>query len=405
MAVAKETRFVIVMSSAMALSMLGLSIQPALLPVFFAEWSLSETEAGWLNGIFFAGYVAGVPVLMTITDHIDARRVYLVSSAVSFIALMAFALFAEGFWSGLLLRALGGLGFAGTYMPGLKTLTDRIDRRSSSRAVSFYTASFGLGTALSFLLAGELNAALDWRWASGLTAMGAAMAMILVFVAIPPRQPVRQANSLGLFDFRPVFRNKVAVSYIFSYALHSWELMVVSSWMVAFLTYSASLQAGGVSWNVTLIAALAALASMPASIVGNELAQKFGRRQTISTVMFLSAGLGCVIGFSAGLPFGLVIFLCLAYGALVAADSASVTAGTVISATPEHHGATMAMHSFIGFGGAFVGPMAFGLVLDLAGGRQSTNAWGTAFAVIALTTLLGPVLLKYYARDDDAPSD
>ena len=400
------TRLVFVMSLAMVFGLLGLAVLPALLPVFFAAWQLSESQAGWLNGIFFAGYVAGVPVLITITDRIDARRVFLASSALGFAALMAFALFAEGFWSALAFRALAGLGFAGAYMPGLKTLTDRLDRQDTSRAVAFYTASFGLGSALSFYLAGEINAALDWRWAFGLTACGSLVALVLVLAATAPQPPVRHAEASALFDFRPVFRNRPAVGYMLAYALHSWELMAASSWTVAFLTYSASLQpGGGAAWNITLVGALVALVSMPASVGGNELARRFGRRRTVAGLMVLSALLGSAVGFSAALPFGVVVAICLLYGATTAADSASVTAGTVISAAPEHHGATMAMHSFIGFGGAFLGPLAFGVVLDLAGGRQTTQGWGTAFAAIALTTLLGPLVLRYFARPSPDPAD
>jgi len=382
----------------MVFGLLGLAVQPALLPVFFTEWQLSELQAGGLNGIFFAGYVAGVPVLITITDRIDARRVFLASSFVGFCALMGYALFAEGFWSALAFRVLAGLAFAGTYMPGLKTLTDRLDHEDSSRAVAFYTASFGLGSALSFYLAGEINAVLDWRWAFGLTALGSLIALGLVSAATMPKKPERHAQASALFDFRPVLRNRPAIGFILAYALHNWELMALSSWTVAFLTFSASLQPdGAAAWNITLIGALAALVAMPASIGGNEIARHFGRRRSIAAFMVISAGIGAIIGFSAALPFGIVVALCLLYSAATAADSASVTAGAVMSARPEHYGATMAIHSFIGFGGAFLGPLMFGLVLDLAGGRQTVDAWGTAFAVIALTTLLGPLVLKVFA--------
>lgn len=394
------SKLVFVMSLAMVFGLLGLAVQPALLPVFFSEWQLSELQAGWLNGIFFAGYIAGVPVLITITDRLDARTVFLASSFIGFSALMGYALFAEGFWSALALRVLAGVGFAGTYMPGLKTLTDRIDRKDSSRAVAFYTASFGLGSALSFYLAGEINAALDWRWAFGLTAIGSLIAMALVFAAATAKKPKRHALAAALFDFRPVFRNRGAIGYILAYALHNWELMAVSAWTVAFLSFSASLQPDGASgWNITLIGAMAALVAMPASIGGNEVARRFGRRRTIAAFMVISAAIGAVIGFSAALPFGIVVTLCLIYSAATAADSASVTAGAVMSAAPEHYGATMAIHSFIGFGGAFLGPLMFGLVLDLTGGRQALTAWGTAFATIAILTLLGPLVLKVFSSN------
>ena len=39
----------------------------------------------------------------------------------------AFGLFADGFWSALALRGLAGLGWAGSYMTGLKLLADQVD--------------------------------------------------------------------------------------------------------------------------------------------------------------------------------------------------------------------------------------------------------------------------------------
>ena len=44
--------------------MLGVAAFPALLPTFIGEWQLTNTDAGWINGIYFAGYLAAVPVLV-----------------------------------------------------------------------------------------------------------------------------------------------------------------------------------------------------------------------------------------------------------------------------------------------------------------------------------------------------
>ncbi|MGY8959819.1 MAG: MFS transporter, partial [Alphaproteobacteria bacterium] len=49
----------------------------ALLPHFGESWALSKTELGWISGIFFAGYTIAVPVLVSLTDRIDARPIYM----------------------------------------------------------------------------------------------------------------------------------------------------------------------------------------------------------------------------------------------------------------------------------------------------------------------------------------
>ena len=51
------------------------------------------------------------------------------------------------------------------------------------------------------------------------------------------------------------------------------------------------------------------LIGVPASIVGNEGAMMWGRRRALTIYMIGSGMLGCVIGFTAGLNFYLVIAL------------------------------------------------------------------------------------------------
>ena len=66
----------------------------------------------------------------------------------------------------MLAQALLGAGLAGTYMPGLKELSDRTAGPRQSRAIAFYTSTFGIGSSLSLWMAGA--AALALRLARGL---------------------------------------------------------------------------------------------------------------------------------------------------------------------------------------------------------------------------------------------
>ena len=58
------------------------------------------------------------------------------------------------FWSAFIFRIVAGIALAGTYMPGLKLLSDHLSQmtggKDQSRAIAFYTSSFCIGTALSF---------------------------------------------------------------------------------------------------------------------------------------------------------------------------------------------------------------------------------------------------------------
>ncbi len=104
----------------------------------------------------FGGYVLVVPFLVTVTDHRDARDIVMIGFGLSFLGLAGMAPAGDGFWPALFWRSLAGAGPAGTYMPGLKVLTDRLDAKRHARAAAFYTASFSVGASTSYLASGLL---------------------------------------------------------------------------------------------------------------------------------------------------------------------------------------------------------------------------------------------------------
>jgi MFS family permease len=362
---------------------------------------LTNTEAGWINGAFSAGYGFTVPVLAGLTDRIDARRIYLLSAALGALAMLGFAVLAEGFWTAILFRVLIGVSFAGTYMPGLKLLGARLSGTGQSRAISFYSGSVAIGMAFSVLVAGLVPDYLDWRWASALTGLGPLVAVALVALVIDAapkgaaRPSIAAAAPVRLLDFRPAFRNRRALGYILGYAVHCWELLGFWGWVVAYLTFALMLRPDpDFPFSPQEIAAVVLLVGWPASVLGNEGALRWGRRRAISVYMLVSALVGLLLGFSAGLPFAIVALLAVIYGAATISDSSSLTVGLYEAARAGEQGRTMGAYSFLGFTMGFLAPLAFGGVLDLAGG--GATAWGLAFVALILVPLTGPLWLYLF---------
>lgn len=376
--------------------MTGFSTYPALLPQLQTEWRMSNTEAGFVSGLFFAGYMAAVPVLTALTDRIDARRIYLVSSLVTAVATVAFAWLANGVVTAGVFQLLVGVGIAGTYMPGLRALTDNTAGAAQSRAVSFYTAFFGIGVSLSLVLASEVARATDWRWAFAVSSVGPLVAAAMIVLGLPRRRPHGAAIDVRLLDFRPVLANRPARRYIYGYAVHCWELFGSRSWMVAFLTFAQSLVPAPIS--PAAIHAIANLASPFASISGNEASLRVGRGRVIALGMAASGALTCALGLIASLPWLIVCAAVTVHMVLVMSDSSTLTAGMVAESDPKLRGATMAVHSTLGFGTGFVAPLVFGATLDLAGGNQSGMAWGVAFVTLGIGGLLAPAMLGFSRR-------
>ena len=382
------------MCVAEALSMTGFACYTTLLPGLMKEWSLSNTEAGLIGGVFSIGYMVAVPVLASLTDRVDSRKIYAFACTLSACGAAGFALFAQGLATALFFQFVVGAGLGGTYMPGLKTLTDHLEGRAQARATAFYTASFGIGSSISILLSGKIAAAFGWPAAFAFAAGGPVIAAALVLLTMPGgRTRAAHAASPALLDFRPVLQKRSTRLYVLGYSLHNYELFGHRSWMVAFLVFCGSLQSegAGLPLAAATFAAIVNALGPVMSVCGNELALRAGRERMIFFFMGTSGLLACVLGFTAPLPWVFVILLmCVHYGCMLG-DSAALTSGVVATTPPEQRGATMAVYSLAGFTTAFLAPLVFGVVLDLAGGNRNVTAWGLAFASIGIFGALAPL--------------
>ena len=375
---------------AQVLAMTSFANFAALLPDFMVLWDLSNTEAGWIGGIYYAGYVLAVPVLVGMTDSVDAKRIYVFSIGVGVVASLGYAVLAEGFWSGMVFRFLSGIALAGTYMPGLQILNDRLSEDDRQRTLPWYLSAFSLGTAASFYMTGWFGARFEWPLVFLLAGIAQLACLLLVLTTVAPRKPnVLKTDDRHPLDFRPVFTNRAAVAYIWGYTGHTYELFAYRAWIVAFLAFAAAVSGTVVgSEAIATYAAVFSLVGMPASVFGAYLAMHGDRRRTVSVVMGVSVIMGCSLGFLGAAPFMLVVLIAGLYSGFIMGDSAALTGGTVAAARDGERGATLAMHSVWGFSGGFLGPLMVGLVLDLAGGRHSTVGWGLAFVTMAAGSLL-----------------
>src|SRR3954468_22947463 len=234
-------RLVALVCGAQVLVQIGAFFWPALLPQLLPLWGLTNTQAGWITAGFYAAYMLSVPVLVTLTDRVDAKLVYLFGVACTIVGHLAFGFYADGFWSAFWSRALTGLGWAGTYMTGVKLLADQVDAKMMSRAVTAHAASIGISGALSFSCAGLLAHNFGWRSAFISAGTCAVIAWVLIAVCVPNRhaKATKPRDGGTLFDFRPVLRNRSAMAYSIGYCIHTLEMNSLRGWGVAFLGYVA----------------------------------------------------------------------------------------------------------------------------------------------------------------------
>lgn len=363
----------------------------ALQPQLRETWTLSNTASGWISSAYYAGYMVAVPVLAGLTDRIDTRSVWLAATALSGAAAGLFALAAGGVWTAVLCQFLAGAGLAGTYMPGLKLIADRIEGVPHPRHVAFYTTSFTIGSSLSFYLIGALHAQLPWRAAIGAAVAGPAAAWLLVFSTLRPSAP--RASLEAAAHWRRVLRSAAAMRFVAGYAAHMWELFALRAWLVPFLTFCALRQADPPVLGAPTLAAIISLVGVPASLAGAELSARIDRLTVIRTAMLLSCVAAVACGAVAGLGWIPLLVVACVYSGLVSADSATLTSGIVAVSPPESRGTAMAVYSMVGFAAASAGAFAIGGLLDALGGESSRN-WIIAFAAIGASNLVGLAALR-----------
>ncbi|MFH1156719.1 MAG: MFS transporter [Pseudomonadota bacterium] len=389
-----------VLVSAMCLAqvagMLGVFAFPALLPNFLDIWGLSNSQAGWINGIYFAGYTVAVPLLTSLTDRMDARKIYVLSCGLGVMANLGFAFLSQGFWTALIFRAMSGLGLAGTFIPGLKAVIDRLEPRFLPRAVSFYTACFGLGMSASFYVAGKLFAGFGWKSVFAAAAAGSGFSLAASLAALVPRAAPGKPGTgiLAALDFRPVWQNRPARIYIMAYMCHMWEMFAARSWMVAFLSFALMVrdQAHGFMAPTTVMA-VAGIGGMMSSIGFGELALRLGRRRVVTGIMVVSCILAMTLGFLARIPYPALAGLCMVYTLFFQGDSAAIHAGVITAAPFERRGATMALQSLGGFMAASLGSVVTGMVLDITGNGLTPLSWGITFGTMGMVAALGSLLV------------
>ncbi len=383
--------------AAMCVGQVGNLLPHVVVPAIMAQhlmplWGLSAAQAGLMASAYAFGYMLAVPMLTALTDRTDARGILLAGSALSGLATAAVGLFADGLASAILLWGLAGIGFGGAYMPGLKALTDRLPAGDASRSVTLYTSSFSIGVGLSFLVSQLVADRFGWRAAFYVTAFGPLL-MISACLLLAPFRPQRSPGHP--LDFRPVLRNRTALGYVLGYGAHCFELYGLRTWLVTFWTFVAARDPEGAPLGPIAVSVIVTVLSLPASILGNEAALRFGRHRAITAVMIVSAAVAIAIGLGATLSPWIVLLLVLVYGVTVPADSGALTAGMSASAAPLQRGATMALHSTVGFALSALGAWSMGVALDAAGGPASASGWFAAFAVLAAGVLLGPLALGW----------
>ena len=315
-------RLVAVMLTAQMLTMVPFACWPVTLSQLSTVWSLNNSQAGVIGGAYFGGYIIAAPILVSLTDVMDARRIYLFAAALTMTAALGFFALVGGYYGAILVWAVAGAGLAGTYMPGLQILNSRLDASTRVRFAPWYTAGFSIGSGSSFIIAGLMAGHLPWQVVYGLAAIGPLAGGLLVLLMVSGKAPVKHAARRNPFDFRPVLRNRRALSYLFGYLGHTYELFAFRTWIFVFIIQAGTLSGFAISSTVgAVIAGTFAYTGVAASIIGAGYALRAGRDRALDIFMVSSVILGIGTGLMSGHYFVAFCIVAGAYGVSIMTDS------------------------------------------------------------------------------------
>jgi MFS family permease len=363
------------------------------------DWGLSSAQAGLVQSAWHVGYLLSLFAIGFLADRFGAKRTFLATSIAACASGLAFAVFADGFVSALLLHGLAGLCSGGSYTPGLTLIAERFPALRRGRVMGYYLAAASLGYALSLWLSSVLIVTAGWRMALLACALGPVAASLLAaWVLRSSRNVVHPArNASPSRALAEVWRNKPAMLAVWAYVFHSWELLGMWAWLPTYLgVVVAHGGAGGtgVAGLGIAFAALTYLLSMAGSIGGGVLSDRWGRTAVILLMSLSSLVCSFTFGWLIAAPVWIVVAVAIAYNLTAIGDS-SVYSTALTELVPGHClGAAWALRSVLGFGAGAISAWVFGLVLDLgqdAGAVRADAAWGWAWTALGIGAMLGPI--------------
>jgi MFS family permease len=405
-------RWLILFSLSEIGAMLVLMNYSALLPLLQKEWSLTNGQAGWIYSSYHIGYILAVVALTSLTDYIHPKYIYITTAFWGGISGILFSALATGFVSALVLRLLMGISFAGTYMPGLRMVSEKFPSHERGRAIGIYVGAFTLGGSLSLFLAGFLISYVSWRWAFFFTSLGPIAGGIIAVFQLRGISGGRSVEEKRV-PLKEVFRNRPVLMIIGGYIAHMWEMFGMRGWAVTFLTACFLTNQFELSRAVRLSAAIGGAATLMgaiSSVICGTLSDRLGRANTIITIMLGSCVVSFVIGWTREFPLWIIFILSLLHGSIVPAESSVLSTGITELAHPGVLGRTMALQSLMGFGAASLSPIVFGYILDLTNPSDALARygyvpnWGWAFVMLGIGGLVGPLVIwKVKGRMSHSP--
>ncbi|MFQ5711807.1 MAG: MFS transporter [Candidatus Geothermarchaeales archaeon] len=382
----------------------------AVLPIIYVDWDLTGSLAGVMLAAGEVGYLIGSMLMGYLTDRIGGFKTFTLGSIGAGLSGVAFALYAHNFASALILRLLVGLGLSGTYIPGMKIVSDIYSHEKMGKVIGVYTASFTAGVSSSYYITSVFASLYGWRggifWTSVWSLLAAAIA------CLSSRGYEARVVFKGWVGWGALMRNVLAKRSVWLISLgymgHVWELQGMRSWLGPYLNASIRTLGHSAGEAFTLgnqVSSAILIVGLVMPGIGGWLSDRVGRRRSIVFIATMSILFSLTFGWMIRSPLYLLVAIGLAYSLAIIADSAIYKAGLIEIVKEEFTGVALGFQSLLGFMGSTLSVAFFGAILDLTNNPSDVAGlgyfpiWGWSYTTLGLVSLISPLSALLLKRE------
>ncbi|HUT86309.1 MAG TPA: MFS transporter [Elusimicrobiales bacterium] len=227
-------------------------------PLIKKDLMLSDTQLGFLSSAFMIVYMLYSPIAGYFGDR-HKRPPWIAVSTILWSIATFFSGIIKSFHQLLFVRSMVGIGEGGymTMAPGY--ISEQFPKQKRARILSYFSIAIPIGSALGYLLGGQLGEIFGWRKTFFIVAIPGIILGLLVFKLKDPNREfaVLKKSPPKFKNYFPLLTNKVFIFTSLSQAMATFTLGGLAAWMPTYfhryLDFSVA-RAGTVFGAITLFA-------------------------------------------------------------------------------------------------------------------------------------------------------
>lgn len=252
------------------------SVLFAVQPLVQAEFRLTNAQLGYLTSAFLLFYMVAAPFTGPLADRYS-RKVIIAIGAFFWSGLTLLTAVTHSYQALLVRHTLMGIGEASFVTIAPTFVADLFPEEKRGRILGVFYLAIPVGTALGYVLGGNLGARFGWRFPFYVAAIpGFVLALMMLSIPEPPRgqfDSVKETSERG--TIKGLTRNPAFWTATLGMAMMTFALGGIQVWMPTFLS---TMRGYSLKDANQLFGGIIVLDGTLASLAGGWLGDRFLRR-------------------------------------------------------------------------------------------------------------------------------